>query len=277
MIPDSSEHPAVPPRAVRVPAPGGGRLWAERGGAGTPVVLLHGAGMDSRLWDAVVPELARRHDVIRYDARGLGRSTPPGEPFGDVEDLRAVLDHFGLRQAALVGLSMGGETALDFALAHPGRVTALALVGASVSGHAWPPGPELAAYDAARRVGDTAALAELELTIWAAMGRTAPGGELIETMVAENAERRVVSERHCVVPPARDAEPHLGEITAPTLVVHGDRDHPEIAAIAGRLVTGIPGARGETIADADHYLPLRTPARLTELLRTHLPCVGSPV
>ena len=92
--------------------------------------------MDSRLWDAIVPELAPHHDLIRYDARGLGRSAPPGKPFSDVEDLRAVLDNFGLDQAALVELSMGGETALDFALAHPDRVTGLALVAASVSGHA---------------------------------------------------------------------------------------------------------------------------------------------
>ncbi|MFJ9840857.1 alpha/beta fold hydrolase [Kitasatospora sp. NPDC101155] len=124
-----------------VQTPDGGHLWAERRGAGTPVVLLHGSGMDSRLWDAVVPELSRHHDVIRYDARGLGRSTPPERTFDDVEDLRAVLDHFGLDRAALVGLSMGGETALDFTLAHPERVTALALIGASVSGHDWPPSP----------------------------------------------------------------------------------------------------------------------------------------
>lgn len=234
-------------------------------------MLLHGAGMDSRLWDAIVPELARRHDVIRYDARGLGRSTPPGKPFSDIEDLRAVLDHFGLRQAALVGLSMGGETALDFTLTHPERVTALALVGASVSGHVWPQSPELSAYATARRERETATLAELELTIWAAMGRTAPGGELIETMVASNAERRIVSEQHCAVSAVRDAEPHLGEIAAPTLVIHGDHDHPEIAVIAERLVTDIPGACGETIPDADHYLPLRTPERLTKLLLSHLP------
>ncbi|MFF2777131.1 alpha/beta fold hydrolase [Streptomyces sp. NPDC058052] len=272
MTTDSRERSDTnPTRADGVIAPGGGLLWAERAGAGSPVVLLHGAGMDSRLWDAVLPELVRHHDVIRYDARGLGRSTAPREPFSDVDDLRAVLDHFGLHRAALVGLSMGGETALDFTLAHPGRVTALALVGASVSGHDWPESPELSAYAAARRARDTAALADLELSVWAALGRRAPGGELIGTMVAANAERRVVSEQHCVLSTGRDAEPHLGEIRVPTLVVHGVHDHPEIAVIAERLVADIPAARGETVPDADHYLPLRTPERLTELLLSHLP------
>lgn len=229
-------------------------------------VLLHGAGMDSRLWDVVVPQLACHHDVIRYDARGLGLSTPPCEPFSDVEDLRAVLDHFDLRQAALVGLRLGGEVSLDFALSDPERVTALVLVGASASGHVWPQSPELSDYATARWARDTAALAELELSVWAAMGRTAPGGELIEAMVTRNAERRVVSEQHSMHVPGRGAEAHLGDVAAPTLVIHGDRDHPEIEVIAERLITDIPGACGEMIPDADHYLPLRTPERLTELL-----------
>ncbi|MER7579922.1 alpha/beta fold hydrolase [Kitasatospora sp. NPDC097691] len=265
-----SQRTGRPESEVHVPAPGGGRLWAARGGSGSPVVLLHGSGMDSRLWDGVLPELARHHDVIRYDARGLGRSTEPERPFDDVEDLCAVLDHFGLASAALVGLSMGGETALDFTLAHPDRVTALALVGASVSGHDWPASPGTTAYAEARRRGDAAALAELELSVWAAMGRTAPGGELIAAMVEENAARRVVSERHLAGAPDRSAESRLGEVGAPTLVVHGDRDHSEIAAIARRLAADIPGARGHLVPAADHYLPLRTPERLTELLLAHL-------
>lgn len=108
------------------------------------------------------------------------------------------------------------------------------------------------------------------------MGRTAPGGQLIESMVISNAKRRLVSEQYCVVSLRRDAESNLAEIAAPTLVIHGDHDHPEIAVIAARLVTDIPGARGETIPDADHYLPLRAPERLTQLLLSHLhgPCRG---
>ncbi|MEV7373308.1 alpha/beta hydrolase [Streptomyces sp. NPDC090301] len=255
---------------VDVPAPGGGRLRAERSGGGSSVVLLHGAGMDARLWDAVVPELARHHDVVRYDARGLGRSSLPDRSFDDVEDLIAVLDHFGLDRAALVGLSMGGETALDFTLAHPGRVSALALVGTSVSGHDWPQDPQSSAYATARRQRDAAALAALELSVWASLGRTAPGGELIEVMVADNAERRIASEPLFAHFPDRDAESRLREIAVPVLVVHGDRDHPEIAAIAERLVADIPDAHGVVVPEADHYLPLRSPERLVALLLAHL-------
>ncbi|MGW6919626.1 alpha/beta fold hydrolase [Kitasatospora sp. NPDC054939] len=255
---------------VRIPAPGGGYLWADRRGSGSPVVLLHGAGMDSRLWDAVLPGLADHHEVIRFDARGLGRSASPEAPFSDVEDLGAVLDHFGHRRAALVGLSMGGETSLDFVLAHPDRVSALGLVGASVGGHHWPETAELSAYAAARRDRDAARLAAAELAIWASLGRTAPGGELVEAMVADNAERRILSEQHLAASADGDAAARLGAIGVPTLVVHGDHDHPEIGVIAERLATGIPDARAERIAGADHYLPLRTPARLTDLLLAHL-------
>lgn len=260
----------LPANEVRIPTPEGGWLWAERSGSGSPVVLLHGAGMDSRLWDTVAPELARHHQVVRFDARGLGRSTAPEQPFSDVEDLRTVLDDLGLHRAALVGLSMGGETALDFVLAHPERVEALGLVGSSVGGHVWPEDPDSLAYAAARRERDTVVLARLELSVWASMGRTAPGGELIETMVADNAHRRIVSEQHSAPSLNRDAEARLGEIVAPTLVIHGDHDHPEIGVIAKRLVTDIPSARGQMIPNADHYLPLRAPGRLCELLLTHL-------
>jgi 3-oxoadipate enol-lactonase len=200
---------------------------------------------------------------------GVWAATPPAEDFSDVADLAAVLDHFTVPRAALVGLSMGGETALDFALARPHQVSALALIGSSVSGHVWPETAELSAYREARRHRDAERLAELELEIWAAMGAGAPGWDLITTMVADNAQPRVISELYFAACSEEKTLPRLGQITAPTLVIHGDRDHAEIIAVAGRLATDIPGARSETVLGADHYLPLRTPAELTELLLAH--------
>jgi pimeloyl-ACP methyl ester carboxylesterase len=252
-----------------VPVSGEGRLWAEKSGDGAPVVLLHGSVHDSRLWDSVFPELAVHRTAIRYDARGLGRSTPPTAPFRYEDDLLAVLDHFGIERAALVGLSMGGEVALDFTLEHPERVRSLTLVAASASGHDWPQSPELDAYTAANRGNDPDRLAEMELAVWASLGDQAPGYPAIATMVAENAKVRAAIEKGHVLFPEEDAVEHLERVEAPTTVVVGDHDHPEIGVIARRLVEGIPGARLEIVAGTDHYLPLRAPERLTEILVTY--------
>ncbi|MEO6089989.1 MAG: alpha/beta fold hydrolase [Umezawaea sp.] len=157
------------------PVSGEGRLWTEQSGDGAPVVLLHGSVHDSRLWDGVFPDLALHRTAIRYDARGLGRSTLPTAPFRYEDDLLAVLDHFDVERAALVGLSMGGEVALDFTLEHPERVRSLTLVAASAGGHDWPRSPELDAYAAADRGSDPDRLAELELAVWAPLGDRAPG------------------------------------------------------------------------------------------------------
>lgn len=248
-----------------VPVSGEGRLWAEKSGDGAPVVLLHGSVHDSRLWDSVFPELAVHRTAIRYDARGLGRSTPPTAPFRYEDDLLAVLDHFGIEHAALVGLSMGGEVALDFTLEHPERVRSLTLVAASASGHDWPRSPELDAYTAANRGNDPDRLAEVELAVWASLGDRAPGYPAIATMVTENAKVRAAVEKGHVLFPEQDAVEHLERVEAQTTVV-GDHDHPEIGVIARRLVEGISGARLEIVAGADHYLPLRAPERLTEIL-----------
>jgi streptomycin 6-kinase len=249
-----------------VPVSGGGRLWAEKSGDGAPMVLLHGSVQDSRLWDGVFAELGRRHTVIRYDARGLGRSTPPTAPFSYEDDLLAVLDHFGIERAALVGLSMGAEVSLDFTLEHPERVRSLTLVGASASGHDWPPSAELDDYTAANRGHDADRLAELELTLWASLGDRAPGYPAITTMVTENAKVRAAVEKGHVRFASEDAVAHLAQVAVPTTAVVGDHDHPEIGVIARRLAEGIPGARLEIVAGADHYLPLRTPERLAEII-----------
>jgi 3-oxoadipate enol-lactonase len=250
-----------------VPVSSDGRLWTEKSGDGdVPVVLLHGSVHDSRLWDGVFGELTLHRTAIRYDARGLGRSTPPTAPFRYEDDLLAVLDHFGVERAALVGLSMGGEVALDFTLEHPERVRSLTLVAASASGHDWPRSPELDAYTAADQGNDPERLAELELAVWASLGDRAPGYPAIAAMVTENAKVRTVAEKGHVLFPEGGAVEHLERVTVPTTIVVGDHDHPEIGVIARRLAEGIPGARLEIVAGADHYLPLRTPERLTHII-----------
>src|SRR5690349_14993808 len=92
----------------------GTRLFYEIAGAGPALVLLHGFSLDARMWDAQFAAFAQRYRVLRYDARGFGRSGVPGaEHYSHADDLHALLGHLGIAQAALIGFSLGGGIALN--------------------------------------------------------------------------------------------------------------------------------------------------------------------
>ena len=112
----------------------GTRLYYESRGQGPAVVLLHGGLNDSRLWDEQMRPLSKRFRVVRYDLRGFGRSNAEKVEFWPPEDLRALLDFLKIEKATLVGLSLGGIIAADFALEHPERVERLVLVGPGLRG-----------------------------------------------------------------------------------------------------------------------------------------------
>lgn len=106
---------------------GGSRLWFEDAGNGFPVVLLHGGLVHSGVWDELIAGLTDRYRAIRFDARGYGQSSMPAGSFSRVGDALGVMDALGVKHAVLIGLSMGGEAAIDLALEHPERFQALVL------------------------------------------------------------------------------------------------------------------------------------------------------
>jgi 3-oxoadipate enol-lactonase len=97
----------------------GGEVWAEDTGDGRPLVLMHPGWGDAAIWDPILGRLAARYRVIRYDARGYGRSPASAVPYTHLADLAAVLDHFGVPHAALVAHSGAGGPAVGLALAQP--------------------------------------------------------------------------------------------------------------------------------------------------------------
>ena len=117
----------------------GAKLYYELSGQGHPLVLLHAGGMDSRMWDDQFELFAGHFKVIRYDARGVGKSEVPTGPFSHYEDLYGLLRFLGIDVAFIVGLSLGGRTAIDFSLAYPQMADALVLVGSGLSGYTFSP------------------------------------------------------------------------------------------------------------------------------------------
>jgi haloacetate dehalogenase len=113
-----------------------GKIFARSKGEGAPVILLHGFPQTHVMWHKIAPQLAKHFKVICMDLRGYGWSSAPKPDAANEiyskramgEDVIAVLDHFGLVQAHVVGHDRGGRVAYRLALDHPGRVSKLAVV-----------------------------------------------------------------------------------------------------------------------------------------------------
>lgn len=111
-------------------------IYYEVTGTGAPIVFVHEFGGDCRSWYRQVPVLSQSFRCITYCARGFLPSAVPDDRahYGQAQsttDLLSLMDHLAVKQAHLVGTSMGSFTSLDFALIHPDRVTSLTLVGNS--------------------------------------------------------------------------------------------------------------------------------------------------
>ena len=89
------------------------------------------------MWEDQIEALERAHTVIRYDLRGFGRSAPGTAPYTHADDLAGLLDHLQLDRVSLVGLSLGGGAAINFAATHPQRVEELVVVDPSLGGFSW--------------------------------------------------------------------------------------------------------------------------------------------
>ncbi|MEV0845853.1 alpha/beta hydrolase [Streptomyces sp. NPDC049954] len=239
-------------------------------GAGPPLVLVHAGIADSTMWDEAVPALAARYTVLRYDLRGFGRSAPPTAAYSDVEDLRDLLDHLGYGRVHLVGASWGGRIALDFALAHPGRVRSLAAFAPPWPGWDW--GAAMVAYDAAetaaREAGDLDAAVRVDLDMWLRGPRRTEDevdGRLLDRMrgpVRTALVHQEALERYAAGPGEGDP----GALTVPALIGVGTLDVPDFQDIAARYTREIPGARLVTFPGAGHLLTLEQPEAFTRTL-----------
>src|SRR5215210_3813779 len=108
---------------------------ANIAGTGHAMVFIHGFTLDTQMWDDQFEYFAQQFQVMRYDVRGFGKSDVPTEElYSHVEDLKALLDHLEIRRSYLVGQSMGGGVAIDFALTHPEYLNALVLIDTALAG-----------------------------------------------------------------------------------------------------------------------------------------------
>lgn len=252
----------------------GATIRGESGGFGLPLVFLHAGVCDRRMWGAQLQELgAQGYHVVAYDRRGFGETESEDVPFNHVVDLEAVLDRLGLNAAVLIGNSLGGGIAIDFALEHPDRVAALVLVDSAVSG-----------FDAEEYPDDIAALEDtleyalgrgnldlanrIEAHMWLDGPREEEGrvqGPARELFLEMNRRRRekaeLTQEEH--PEPAID---HLDKITVPTLLIAGALDYPDVLEAHELLADEIEDSFNVLLDDTAHLPSLERPEEFNLLL-----------
>jgi 3-oxoadipate enol-lactonase len=251
----------------------GGDVWADDSeGDGPPLVMLHPGVGDSRIWAPVLAPLTAKYRVIRYDARGFGQSPPPAVKFSLLRDLIAVLDHFGLARAALVGYSQGGASTLELALAQPERVSAMVLLCPGIPGFPMTNEDEAAMIGAdraaeidagfrrAQAAGDIDAFAAVIRRVWGAGGDTPA---VIEQSRSAARASITTGDLELEDPPVFE---RLGEITVPAALMVGDADYPPLIEKDRQAAARIPGCEFVLVPGMDHFPPLREPELVLDLI-----------
>lgn len=260
-------------------------LHVERDGSGPPLLLLHGFTGSAIMWSALRPALRARFELILVDLPGHGRSSAPANPsryalHRTADDLARVLDALDVARAAVIGYSMGGRTALQFALAHADRLTALILESTS-------PGIVDPAEREQRIASDSNLAASVErdgirtfvdtwerLPLWDSQKSlsTAARARLRAERLAQRPEGLANSLRGAgagVLPAVTD---RLGEITVPTLLIAGALDEKYVA-LGRTMAERVPHARLEIVPDAGHAVHLERPDAFVSLVEEFLSTV----
>jgi pimeloyl-ACP methyl ester carboxylesterase len=244
------------------------RIYYEISGDGPPFVMIHAGVADQRQWNNEFTHFSARFRVLRYDMRGYGRSEPADGEYSHLADLTALLDHVNLKgPLILMGCSMGGGLAMNFALQWPSRSRAVIMVDAGPTGLELDvPSPPLAAEaEKAYNAGDLDRVAELETRIWFdGSGRDSTQVDpamrhlvfdMNRTGLAHDAQHLGKRLPDTQVPAAQ----RLNELRLPVLVVVGVHDTAYILAAADILVERIRSARKVVLDDAAHLPNLDHP------------------
>lgn len=277
--PAASRDPTVASAAAdtgRVAVNGGSLYW-EAAGTGAPVVLLHGGNLDRRMWDEQFALLQRGYRVIRYDARGFGKSTDADRAFRAPDDLAALLGALGVPKATLIGLSMGGGMAIDFALAYPAMVDRLVLASTSVSGGTWAPDADtlwLPAGRAAFARGDSIglALAWLDSDYIRTAMHPPEQADRLRRILLDNAGHLMQRARDQSL--ERESSPpaaaRLAELRMPILLLVGTADTPLILSMARAIADSAPHVQRVDFPGVGHMINLEASADFNRAVATFL-------
>jgi 3-oxoadipate enol-lactonase len=248
------------------------RYILDNEGGGPWLTLIHQLSGDLSVWDQLAGYFRDDFTVLRYDIRGHGHTAVPEHPFSIADlahDLAALLDVLGAQHTHLVGMSMGGMIAQQFALDYPSRIDTLTLADTSAG-----TGPETRAiWDeraAAARLNGMTSLVPATLDRWLTPDFQAAHPEAVEP-IREVLQHTSPAGYALACEALREFNVHnrLHEIRLPTLAVAGRYDTGTTPVVTESVAKSIEGAQYELL-DAAHLAPIEQSHRFAALLETFL-------
>ncbi len=247
-------------------------------GSGPPVVLVHGMGLNRAMWQGMLPPLAARFTVIRYDLLGHGESAAPPLPctLGDlVAQLDALLSRLEISRTAIVGFSLGGTLAQAFAVDHPDRTVAIAVLNSAYRRDAAQRDAMLERLRLSEDAGP-AATVDAALERWFTPGFAAARPDMLDQvrqwMVANDPAhyaalyRVLVTGDAAAVADGRPLADAIADIACPALVLTGDDDRNSTPAMARGMAARMSAGRVETFPGLRHMGLAEDPDRFNGAL-----------
>jgi pimeloyl-ACP methyl ester carboxylesterase len=241
----------------------GARIYWDEEGSGAPLLLIMGLGWPSQAWQRLRPALSEKYRTIALDNRGVGKSDAPAGPYSIAQmaaDAAAVLNAARVNTAHILGVSMGGMIAQEFALQYPNKVRSL-ILGCTAAG-----GPEaVRAEDEVLRVLMTRGqdLEQFGRAINPFIYDAGTSPQLVEEDTALRLKWYASGDGYFAqlqAVMAWEAYSRIAQISAPTLVIHGENDRLVPTENGRRIAGRIPGAKLVIIRAASHIFTTDQPA-----------------
>ncbi len=242
----------------------------ERVGEGPPLVLVHGAAEDSRIWQPQLAGLADEFTVVAWDEPGAGRSPDPPEGFdlADFADgLAALIETLELGPAHIAGLSWGGTVVLELYRRHPGLVATLIMIDTHAGWKGSLPEDEVRARVAGARQMLAAPPEDFDPTLPGLFAGDPPA-EFVPLLAAIAADVRPATlGRELAIMAETDLSDLLPHIAVPTLLIWGHVDVRSPLSVARQLQDAIPETELVVIEGAGHVSNLERPERVNDAVR----------